>query len=402
MHPPAPLIELAAEREPGAIVVDDELVAAAADHRMMGILHSHLQAHNAGQLEMAMYDLRVQAHQRRIHLLLDRCLDAAQALEIDVAVLKGVPIERRFYTRAGERPSSDVDLWLPPDDPHAIHALVHLLQPDHPWLDGLARMVARRQIQSVTLQVDRLEVDLHFDPLKLGIWARQADAAWQSCRTVELDDGKSIRTLDDDWTLLLLLVHLSKDRFQRLLGYADVVRVMRGSDASWQRVLDLADGEGIADLATWACAAVEQDLQVALRPRDAAGQHSGPRSWVWRWLWRPSIRLRGSEGRRRFRFRQDLLPLLAKGRQVQTLRWWLGELFPPSVAVAAEYPDELGPYLRRLTVGRWRSARSRRASSTRILPGRVDRHGVAERASPQPVEEQGTRHGIPQPKEPHR
>ncbi|MCC5947041.1 MAG: nucleotidyltransferase family protein [Nitriliruptoraceae bacterium] len=373
-RPARALVDLAAGRDPGDVDADGELIAQAIEHRMTGLLCTHLRDRGAGDLNVAMLDLRIQAHQAQIRRLLDLCLDTAEQHGVEVIVLKGASIEHRFYGRAGERPSSDVDLWMLPHDRRALVGLVAALQPDHPWLSGLDRMVARRQIQSVTLQVDDLEVDVHVDPLKLGVWTRQAGQAWASTQEIALEDGRPIRVLSDDWTLLLLLIHLSKDRFQRLLGYADVVRIMRGGDATWERVLALARGEGIEHLAEWAMDVIEADLGVRLRPEvQPTPPRLGLRSWIWHRLWRPDIRMRGSEGRRRFRFRQNILPLLGKGRVVETLRWWLREVFPPAPAVAAEYPDEPGPYCRRLVLGRIKATRARRRMSEQPSP--VTRQG---------------------------
>ncbi len=354
---PRSLIDLAGGRGPGAIEVDDRVIAIAREHRMIGLLWSHLRSIGQARMDLATADLRIQAHQRRVWALAEHSTEVARRLGIDVAMVKGCALERRFYGREGERPSSDVDLLVAPSDLHRIPAFVTALQPDHPWLPYLPRMVRRRQIQSVTAMVDGMEVDIHLDVLKLGIRTRQAEQAWAALRTEQLPGGADLKVLDDTWTLLLLLVHLNKDRFQRLLGYADIVRVVRNGQIDPDRFWQLVAAEGLTLSVARALRTVERDLDVDLRfPTPAVGAIGGA---VWDRLWRPQIRLLGREGRDRFRYRQDLIPLLAAGRRAETLRWWLQELFPPAGAVAAKYPDTPGPYPVRLVRGRLSAMRAK-------------------------------------------
>ena len=361
---PSCLIDLAGGRDPGRIEVDDETIAVARDHRVVGLLWSHLRSTGQTRMDLAMIDLQIQAHQQRIWALAERAVEVARLLDVEVAMVKGCALERRFYGRDGERPSSDVDLLVAPSELHRIPELVMAFQPDHSWIPYLPRMVRRKQIQSVTVAVDRMEVDIHLDVLKLGIHTRQADQAWAALRTEQLPNGAELRVLDDTWTLLLLLAHLNKDRFQRLLGYADVVRVVRHGAVDPDQFWRLAEGEGLTLPMARTLRTVERDLHVDLRfPTPNVG---GLSAAAWDRLWRPEIRLLGREGRERFRYRQDLIPLLANGRRTETVRWWSRELFPPAGAVAAEYPDTSGPYPVRLVRGRLAAKRAKqRAEASR-------------------------------------
>jgi hypothetical protein len=63
--------------------------------------------------------------------------------------------------------------------------------------------------------------------------------------------------------------------------------------------------------------------------------------------------LRGEEGVSRFRFRQQLLALTARGRLGQGLRAWLRRVvLPPDVLVRYRHPELHGPYAWRLLRGR--------------------------------------------------
>jgi hypothetical protein len=151
------------------------------------------------------------------------------------------------------------------------------------------------------------------------------------------------------------LVHLNKDRFQRLLGYADIARIIASGRVDWERLERFAHGEGII-VSTFRTLEVVLD-ELSLPWPVEIERPSGPRARMWNVIWRPGIRLRGTEGRLRFHKRQDWIPLLARGRALEALGWWLREFWPPASVVAVRYADIPGPYLWKLFWGRVNTAR---------------------------------------------
>ena len=110
--------------------------------------------------------------------------------------------------------------------------------------DG-CREVGADLVSALEPHVGGLEVDLHFDLLKLGIPTRQSSEVWNLTSAYLLPGGGSVRVLDDTTALAHLLVHLNKDRFQRLLGYADIARIIARGQVDWERLERFARGEGI-------------------------------------------------------------------------------------------------------------------------------------------------------------
>jgi hypothetical protein len=347
------LTELAAGREPTSAPVTPELLAIAREHRMAGLLWTWLREQEvdpAIKRDLAMYDLFVQGHQERVWSVLESSVARLQTAGVDVAAIKGVTAEARWYGRRGERPCSDVDLLLSPYQLNQAASAVAALQPDHPWLPHVNEMAASAQVQAVTMLVDGLEVDLHFDLLKLGFPSRQPLGFWARTRRYPLRNGTRVHVLDDTAALLHLLVHLNKDRFQRLLGFADVARIVLAGHVEWSALVRLAERDGIEIPVLRTLEVVVDELDLPwpggiARPR-------GPRSVLWSALWRPSIRLRGREGRLRFRHRQDWIRLLARGRAIESIGWWMRELAPPRPTVDAHYAHVRGPYLWKLVRGR--------------------------------------------------
>lgn len=324
------------------------------EHRMLGLLWSWAQDHHDDCPErtwLALHDLRLQQHQLRVARLLEDVVHRLDSIGVQVVTLKGVTAEQRWYRRRGERLCSDVDLWIGPEDLRRMDEILDELSPAHPWRDDIVRLVVSGRIQAVTLRVDGLEVDLHTDLFKLGFASRCGAEYWERAQWIALPGGQRVRVLDETVALLHFLVHLNKDRFQRLLAYADVVRVANSEMVDWNTLERFARAEGLEASVRCTLAAVSADLDwTAPQPVGKCG--NCVRCTVWRLLWPPRIRLLGLEGRRRFRRRQQWLSVSARGRLHEGLWWWAMDLFPPSVTVVTRYPDERGPYLWRLISGR--------------------------------------------------
>lgn len=368
---PRLLIDLAAGRGlKDDVVIDADLLRCAADHRMTGLLWTWARDHledGAERRWLAIRDLEVQAHLTRVARVLRVCMDRLAVIGIEVATIKGVTAEQRWYARPGERLASDVDLWIAPDDLSSIGSMLEVLAPGHQWIPYVGALTAAGRIQSITIRVDGIEVDLHLDLLKLGVPTRSSAEIWDRTVRLTLTDGGQVRVLDDTSALLQLLVHLNKDRFQRLLGFADVARLMSAGHLDWARLEALARRDGIVTPVLCSLETVLDTLELPWP--DALERPSGTRALVWRRIWRPRIRLLGSEGRLRFRRRQQWIPFLARGRILEAVRaWWL-DLWPPLVAVESHYGDVKGPYLWRLLVGRSRrvAGRRRRVDRERAL-----------------------------------
>jgi hypothetical protein len=347
------LIDLAAGREPTGQAVDMPLVLLASDHRMTGLLWSWARTRPVDPEVkgwLAKRDLRSQAHLKRVWRVLDSTVSRLHAAGIEVATVKGVTTEARWYRRPGERPCSDVDLLLAPHQRQRVEDAVRLLQPDHPWMPFVGEMADSDGLEAVTLRVDGLEVDLHLDLFKLGIPTRQARTIWARTETFDLPNGDYVRVLDDTTALMHLLVHLNKDRFQRLLGYADVARIIGAGGVEWDRFDRQIQAEGLAVPVLCTLAVVIDEL--GLEFPGTLRHPRGPRAATWAVLWPRGVRLRGSEGRMRYRQRQNWLPLLARGRAPEAFKAWARVLAPPAPAVDARYSQLTGPYVWKLLRGR--------------------------------------------------
>jgi hypothetical protein len=353
-------VGLAAGREPVPIPdVDDGLLASAIDHGMQGLLWSWIRLHAPSYSERAALagaDLVTQRRHRQLWDTLAKVHHDLADAGVEVAAVKGVTFEARWYARTGERPSTDVDVLVDPGASSRAAEILDVVQPGHPLRREITELVGRNVMQSVNTRVDDVSVDLHFDLLKLGIPTRQRDIVWARMLDQSLPDGTTVRVPDAELALVHFLVHLNKDSFPRLLGYCDVARIARDERLDWGFVEHFLRGEGLDVVGERSLATVTAFL--GLPPGDLPISR-GPRARLWRAAWPERVTLLGSAGTTRSR-RQDLLPFLARGRLGETIRWARAIVFPPPATVALQYPAVTGPYLWRLARGRLQTARARR------------------------------------------
>jgi hypothetical protein len=290
--------------------------------------------------------------------------DRLHQMGIQVASMKGVTAEGRWYARAGERPCYDVDLLLAPDAIGRIGEIVRELTPDHPLLSSVQDLVDRGYLQSVDLLIDGVHFDMHVDLLKLEIIpTRQRGVIWERLVPLSLPDGRTIQVVDSEISLIHFLVHLNKDRFAYLLGFADIARICAKERLDIGFIDRFLRREGIEAPVYLALDAVVGTLGIAPVMHSAVG---GWRPMVWRKLWSPSFRLRGDIGRFSSRHRQFWLALTARGRTVEALRGYLARLLPPPALVSYQTHVTRGPYLWRIVAGRLAKARRERESMTRL------------------------------------
>jgi hypothetical protein len=356
---------MAAGRPPA--VADDAiaLLESARDHRMTGLTWSAVERGDLKlpavvRQELAGDDLRIRRHHAVLREALRDVLRVATQQRVAVLVLKGLAAQSRWYERDGERPSNDLDLLVAPADQQRVPALVRALEPDHELLPQLATLIRGRTVQSIdVLLAGPVELDLHLDPLKLAIPTRQLLPLWERRVTAELDAVGQVDMLDPSLALVHFLLHLNKDNFARLLGFADVARILASEEVEWDFVLRFVRAEGLEVPVTGALRTVSDTLGLPAPALLGATSWSGWRALRWQRLWPPDSQLEGEAGLYVDVLRSDWLPWLARGREGEAMRWWLRrKLFLPDVYVRAFYPDLRGPYLWRLVRGRIRRFRT--------------------------------------------
>jgi hypothetical protein len=353
------LLDLAAGRLPREAPADPALLVSAVDHGMHGLLWTWVRDHAPAYPErarLAGFDAATRQRHHRLGVTLSEVRDRLRDVGVEVVVLKGVTAEVRYYDRAGERPSTDVDVLVAPAARARAGAVVRALDPAHPLVEVVDSLVDSGGVQSVDVRLDGQPVDVHFDLYKLGYAMRAPDVVWEHTEEIVAPDGTLVRVLRPELALVHFLVHANKDSFPRLIGYADVVRVMGRRDLDWDLVVQLAGVEGLTDVVACALDTITDALDVAPGPLP---RRAGLRTRVWRITWPERVTLLGASGPTRSR-RQEVLPFLVRGRLVDAMRAAVRIVLPARAAVVARYSGVRGPYPVRLVRGRRASATARR------------------------------------------
>ncbi len=337
---------------------------------MRGLLWSR---HQAGDMELpprlsqklARRELLAEAWNKQLWQTLLEVQGRLEAIGVETVAAKGVVAESRWYDRLGERPADDVDFMLAPKDLPRSAEIIRLLDPDHEMADLYARLMQREWIQSVDLHVDPgVWVDIHTDIMKVEVTTRQRQTVWDRSVLVPAPNGEGrVRALDPETSLIQLLLHLNKDRFSRLLGFVDVLRIIQRESLDWDFIDKFLNVEGFDTHAYLALEVVKQELSVDIpvpqRPK-------GWRSRAWRALWHPRVRLNGDIGLNRRHRRQFWMPFLARGRAREAFGPWRRRAIPPMDLMTIHHPEGKGSYLRRLVSSRRHKALDRRRTIRRL------------------------------------
>ena len=355
-YPHPALIQIAAGRPGGVVADSNALVESALQHRMAGLA---FEAASAGDLQLdasarhtlAAVKLAGAAHNANVGRAAAGVVAELRTRGWEAAVFKGIATAQRWYPTPGTRPTADVDLLLSPDTSRNIDELLAHFAPDHGLLGKAQRLCDAGRIQSVDFIWEDVWIDVHTDPIKVGIDLPNSDDLWRRVEPMELE-GKEVLVLDAEATLLQSVLHLQKDRFSRLHGFADIARIA-ASGLDWDWIQEFAKHAGLSIHLNEALRVVSEVLSIDL-PYDSAES-----SRLWRVIWSERTRLRGDVGLTRKVRTHYWIPLTMPGRRLDALKYWSRIVIPPADIVDYMHPDTAGPYPWRVVQYRSRLARER-------------------------------------------
>jgi hypothetical protein len=245
----------------------------------------------------------------RLNIRLRDIATRMQAAGVPLLVLKGPVLGPLLYPSASFRPFSDLDLLVP--EPYMDQAEAILGE------CGLAELayppeVARREhadhvhdgaeFHRMFVSADDQElIELHLDPLQLGMRLTPEGARWSRAVPVAGLPGALMLSLPDQ--LVHLSVHAHKHGFNRLVWLKDLDLLIRGqADAmDWARALEIARAEGVTASVWYALFLSRKLLGTPVPPawlrqtRPAA-----PLRLIYRCVW-PTTRIAGLDGHMRRR-----------------------------------------------------------------------------------------------------
>lgn len=355
-HPHPALIEVAAGR-PGGVVDDSRrFVESALQHRMAGLAfeaarQGHIEIDSEARHQLAGVKLAGAAHNSNVERAAQGVVTELRSRGWDGAVFKGIATAKRWYPEPGTRPTADVDLLLSPSTRDDVDDLLAHFAPSHGLVGKAQRLFDAGHIQSVDFMWDGIWIDVHSDPIKVGIELPGIDQLWQRMDTVELD-GAEVLVLDAEASLLQAAVHLQKDRFSRLHAFADIARIA-AAGVDWDWIQWFATDLGLRIHFNEALRVVAEALSIDL-PYDRS-----VRSRLWRAIWSERTQLRGDIGLTRKVRTHYWIPMTMPGRRLDAVKWWSRVVVPPADIVEYMHPNTSGPYPLRVLQYRSRLARER-------------------------------------------
>lgn len=360
------LSDLAAQADLHDVPDAPDLAQLAVEHRMHGLATSALSSIQSDAARSLLSRLAgVDAQTWTRHRFMAKELGVVTTLLGEAGIthylIKGLAVEHHYYGRRGERPSGDLDVVLAPGA--SLRVALEALGDPSVDISLAVRLAESGWIQAVDLHTPGgVPLDLHLDPLKLGFPSQFGHLVLSHLRPASID-GTEILTLDPTASLVLSLLHLNRNRFRHLSGFADVKRIL-DSPIDWEDFERLVDADGMDAIILSSMSVVTEVLDLSWPPRashGSAAMRRRPRRIIWKLAWPPSTRLSGTAGRFRLgRRSQFLMPALCRGRLLWTVGWFLRRLFPPKDIVTWNHPETSGPYLWRLLYGRWERVRHNR------------------------------------------
>jgi hypothetical protein len=294
-------------------------------------------------------------------LLLDvalaRMLAAFRERGISAIVLKGPGLSRYVHPRRSLRPYRDVDLVVRARDLDAAAiAILEMGFVEIPYQAEVARVAFAASGAEAPFHrmfangSERALVELHADPLQLGLLPTDEEERWRLARSApEIGPGALI--LGDEDQLIQLCVHAHKHGFDRLMWLKDLDLFIRshGDTLDWDRIAAVAGREGVK-ASLWYALSLSSYL-LGTPPTPAARMAPAlPVRWLYERVWPRQLIEQLDSGMRR------------RAVQFHVAESWRGML--PSVVLMGRRRERLRLALRSLRGGSTKSQPTKNSPGT--------------------------------------
>jgi hypothetical protein len=273
---------------------------------------------------------------------LGRITSALAAADVPLLVLKGPALARTLYPERALRPYADLDLAV--QQPHEARAAAVLASCDYAELVYEAEAARREHADQLheggsfhrlfAGAGDRALIELHLDPLQLGLAALCEEGRW--VRGQALPGLPGARMLAPEDQVVQLSLHAHKHGFSRLIWLKDLDLLLRaqGDLLDWGLVTRVARQEGVAASVWYTLELTHALLDTPLPAAVAALRPRLTTRWLYGAVW-PAARVARLEGflrRRAVQFHaaeswRGMLPsLVLMGRRPARVRLLLAAL----------------------------------------------------------------------------
>ncbi len=319
---------------------------------------------------LAMHSLDSAAATAAARTALGSLLDIADSLGIELAVFKGIAIGSRWYSRPELRPAVDIDVFTAPDQSARLGEFAAAVSSKPKSRAVVDAMVAEGRVFEYPLFIDGVTVDLHLDPMNLVVPIRQRAVVWERTECIDIGEGRRVRGLDLELSIIQALLHLLRDGFADLLHVYDL-SLMLDDDPDWGFIQQFADTEGLTDAIRFSVGVVCDILD---RPPPIPTDLSPYSQAVTAIVWPRRSRLGGFDGAFDGPHRQSLASLLISGRRLAVASALARRVFPPRVVIDDRSPGCDCPYP--IALLRWRLAQRTEIKRRRTPARRAAEHAA--------------------------
>lgn len=208
---------------------------------------------------------------------LSRVVSTFRGEGLETLVLKGPVLARTLYPEVVLRPYSDVDIVVRTAEfDRAARCLAGLGFRELPYEAEIARVAfadagAEEPFHRMFLgPADRSLIELHADPLQLGLRPVQEDARWRRAVPLAWLASEAVALSDED-QVVQLAVHVHKHGFSRLIWLKDLDMLVRrrGAHLDWDLVRSVSKAEGVGASVWFALSLARDVLGTPRTPADA-------------------------------------------------------------------------------------------------------------------------------------
>lgn len=224
--------------------------------------------------------------------LLADLLPSLQAIDETVMVLKGPTIAGRFYPDPSLRPYHDLDLLVAVSAWAQVDAEIkkrgYQVWDDRGGVGSIVLGTSESPFEVTYVHpVDGLTIDIHYDHLQVGLKPRTLEGFWDRGQTVKLGSIE-VRTPGLTDHCLLLLVHLQKHGFERLIWFKDLDLILRAQaeEVDWVWLARAARAEGLLASVRYGLHLLECLFSTPLPTSALSGRGSAPGGLFQRLIWR--------------------------------------------------------------------------------------------------------------------
>jgi hypothetical protein len=314
----------------------------AARHGVVGFVRQAVSRDNLAVPPFVAEGLRSAAlaqitHVARLDAAMGQILPALNAANVPTILLKGPVLSRLVYPDPTLRPYSDLDLTVrEPDEQAVSQTLLRCGLVEVPHGAEVERQLHAHHVHGgaayhrvFMAPAGGVMVELHLDPLQMGLRPTREAARWGRARPVEAIPGALMLSPEDQ--IIQLSVHVHKHGFNRLIWLKDIDLLVRTYvDAlDWGAVVAGARAEGVAG-SVWYTLWLAAELFGAPVPGRVlrALAPMAPVRWLYYQVWPPDgvANLHGHMRRRAVQFLaadswRGMLPnLVLMGRRGARLR----------------------------------------------------------------------------------